>query len=394
MKSVVLGVAIAVGVSSLVAAAGIGEVEKEIVDLVADVSSSIVSVTSVSPHFHSAGQVTPFAPRSRSVGCGIVFDKEGHILTTSTVVGNANEVEIGTCSGRAYRGAVLGTDRVSDVAVVKVENLDLEPARFAVEDDIKPGSLVFVVGNAFGSLPSVSMGVVSAIEKDVDQGVTSLRLAVPISPGDVGGPVVNSQGEVIGIVLGRLTLRSTYGTGRSSRGGSLSLTTLTQPSNLAVAMPSSKLGEICKEIIQKGSIRRGYFGVRVLDLTDEMRERMRNKDIQGVVVVDVMKGSPAESVGIRPGDVITDFNSTPVVSVESLRNQVLDTSPGEVVQIGFRRGATRHNRKVRIANHVPGYLNLPASLQSVSDAEILRSRIEDLKREIRQLQDELKRLDR
>ena len=378
--------------TTVVSASEIQQLEREIVELVEDVGRSVVSVAAVGPHFHPAGQSGLAAP-AKSIGCGIVFDSQGHILTTSSVVGSAKEVEIRRINGETYTGRVVGIDAISDLAIVEVPDVDLMPARLGGVEDIKPGSVVFVIGNAFGSLPSVAMGVVSGIERDRDEDISSLRLAVPISPGDVGGPVVNSQGEVIGIVLGRLTFQSTYRSTQSGRGVSLGFATLAQPSNLAVALPCDRLNEIGNQLIERGSIRRGYLGVRVLDLTDTMREQIGDPDLQGVVVVDVIKGSPAESVGIRPGDVITDFNSVPVVSVESLRSEVLKTSPGEVVEIGFRRDSDDHTERVRVANHTSRLMNLQASRQHAVDAAVLRARIENLQLQIKQLKEELEKLE-
>ncbi len=392
MKKLALVTVVVLVLSSKTPAGQISEIEREIVDLVAGVRHSIVAVAAVS-HYHG-GHKVPFTSRSKAVGCGVVLDSQGHILTTATVVGRANEVEITTSDGDTLRGVVLGTDRVADIAVIKADNEHLKPATFAEEDEIPPGSLAFVVGNAFGVLPSVAMGVVSGLERSAGEEISSLRLAVPISPGDIGGPVLNSEGKVIGIVLGRLTLESTYRAAPTSTGGPFAFRSFSQPTNMAVAIPTQRVREISKQIITSGSIKRGYLGVRVLDLTDDLRNQLGDMDLNGVVVVEVVKGSPAESIGIRPGDVITDFDSIPIASVESLRNEVLKTQPGDVVEIGFRRGADTRSEKVRIGDRTPRYLNLGRLRVGESEAEILRTRLDDLRAQIRQLEEQLKKLRR
>jgi S1-C subfamily serine protease len=243
-------------------AQGIDALERDVTRLVEGVSESIVSVAAISgPH------------AARSVGCGIVFDEEGLILTTTSVVGHARQVEIGTRDGTKIEGMVVGSDAMSDLAVIRAEGLKLKPAKLGDADALLPGSLIFVIGNAFGSLPSVSMGVVStpAGRSGDELGDSMLRLSVAINPGDIGGPVVNTKGEVIGIVVGRLTFQSRYQSVRIQERGSFKIAGTPQVSSMTVAMPAQRAVAMTGDIIKTGMREPGFLGVQVLDLSEEMK---------------------------------------------------------------------------------------------------------------------------
>jgi S1-C subfamily serine protease len=365
-------------------AQGIDALERDVTRLVEGVSESIVSVAAISgPH------------AARSVGCGIVFDEEGLILTTTSVVGHARQVEIGTRDGTKIEGMVVGSDAMSDLAVIRAEGLKLKPAKLGDADALLPGSLIFVIGNAFGSLPSVSMGVVStpAGRSGDELGDSMLRLSVAINPGDIGGPVVNTKGEVIGIVVGRLTFQSRYQSVRIQERGSFKIAGTPQVSSMTVAMPAQRAVAMTGDIIKTGMREPGFLGVQVLDLSEEMKGKLGRQD-DGVVVTHVVTASPAESIGIAPGDVITMFGAHAVESVGVLRDAVRAARPGEITEVKFVRGSKTLSDGVRLSRMVPEYVR-EASLrpQSVGPEEV-RARIEDLKVEIEILRTQLKDIEK
>ncbi|MGD8629058.1 MAG: S1C family serine protease, partial [bacterium] len=210
--------ALAIGLAVLMASAadgsarGIKDLEQEMIGLVDGVSESIVSVTAHSGQVKVADETgnADLQAQARSVGCGVVYDEGGMILTSATVIGYATSVDISTSDGSHYTGTVVGVDPASDLAVVRADTDELKPARFAAEARLLPGSVILVLGNAFGSLPSVSLGMVSNIASGgQEEGTGSMfGLSVAINPGDIGGAVVNTDGEVIGLVIGRLTFQS------------------------------------------------------------------------------------------------------------------------------------------------------------------------------------------
>jgi serine protease Do len=382
--------------SWVVSAQTIGTIEKNITDLVDKTSQSIVSIAAVSAKAPglTGSRADALRPTAKSIGCGIVYERDGLILTTTSVVGYARVVDVGTRDGAFYKGVVIGTDPASDLAIVKVEDGDLTPATFGGSAAILPGSWVLVLGNAFGSLPSVSMGVASSVPSARDKaGEQMLRLCVPINPGDIGGPVVNTKGEVIGIVVGRLSFQPRSYSVRWGSGGAFGFGGPVQPSNMSVALPAVRALEIAREVQEKGGKERGFLGVQVMELSDEIRQKMGSRDLEGAVVIDVVPGSPAESVGMVPWDVIMTFDSQGIASVASLRDLVEGKKPGDVVDITYLRGTKTVDENVRIAPFVQEYLRRTYPAEEVLNAEEVGARIRDLKSQIERLQRQLERLE-
>lgn len=358
--------------------------ESEITTMVDRVSRSIVSVNAVTD---VAGKLV-----SRSVGCGVVFDRDGLVLTTTSVVGHAKQVDVVSADGTRLRGRVLGIDPASDIAVVKVEDARMAPATFSKGRQLRPGSWIFLLGNAFGSLPSVSMGVVSGLSSPVrdDMGEEMLRISVALNPGDTGAPVVDARGEVVGIGVGRISFNPLSSSAFMSQGppgmGFL------QPSGMSVAIPAERALTIARDIVQTGGKERGFLGVRVVDLSDDMRSHIGDRALDGVVVTEVVASSPAESAGIVPGDVITNFASRQIRSVSSLLETVGRTKPGDVVTVEYLRDSERLTRDVRISPFLSEYLRGQVAAPKVNPEDV-GARIEDIKAEIERLKADLKSLE-
>ena len=394
--------ALAIGLAVLVASApdgsarSIKDLEEEMIGLVDGVSESIVSVTAHSGQVKVSGDKTQvgFEAQARSVGCGVVYDEGGLILTTATVIGYATTVDVSTSDGSRYTGTVVGVDPASDLAVIRADTDKLKPARFADEVRLLPGSVILVLGNAFGSLPSVSLGMVSNITSGgQEEGTGSMfGLSVAINPGDIGGPVVNTDGEVIGLVIGRLTFQSQPQAVRV--GGRLMLGGGLQHSNMSIAIPAARALGIAAEILEKGSNRRGFLGVTVVNITEGMEAGLDHPGISGVVVMDVVPGSPAESVGIVAGDVITGFASRGIASTSDLGEAVKSTKPGEVVAIDFSRNGTALSDGVRVSWMVPEYIRQATYQRVTLRPEQVRTRIDNLKEEVEVLEAELKKLEK
>jgi serine protease Do len=370
--------------------------ERQMTGVVEEVSQSIVSVSAISGAPESAGGVVS-GPRAvaRSVGCGVVFDRAGLIVTTASVVGYARYADIVTTAGTQYKGTVVGIDPVSDIAVVKVDTSDLKPAKFAEKANLRPGSLILILGNAFGALPSVSMGVLSnvtgSMAREGDDAM--LRLAVPINPGDIGGPVVNTAGEVVGIVIGRLTFQPQTHTMQVGDRTLFGFSGNLQPSNMSIAIPADRAMSVAGDIMEKGTTKKGFLGVQVMNLSDQIQRELGKKSLAGVMVTSVVPGSPAESVGIMPGDVITSFGSRTIESVTSLGDAVGAAAPGEVVGIGYLRDGKAVSDGVRIGWFVPEYVRQAAFVESSLEPDQIRSRIDELKAEMDQLEQQLKEIE-
>jgi S1-C subfamily serine protease len=392
-----LAVTISLGVVGCSLAQDMLAIERQLTQVVEDVSESIVSVSAVSstPRAASGSGASGVRNLARSVGCGVVFDESGLIVTTASVVGYARYVEVATTGGAKYKGTVVGIDPTSDVAVIKVDTSDLKPARFAEAAHLMPGSLILILGNAFGALPSVAMGVVSnvtgAVSGGGDQGM--LRLAVPINPGDIGGPVVNSAGEVVGVVIGRLTFQPRSHTMQVGEGAVFGFSASPQPSNMTMAIPIDRAMAIASDILDRGSTKKGFLGVQVMNLSDQLRGDLGDKSITGVMVTSVIPGSPAESIGIIPGDVITSFGSASIESVTGLGDAVGVAAPGEVVDIRYVRRGKAVKDGVRIGWFVPEFIRQAALLEEILSPEQVRSRINDLKAEMERLEEQLDQME-
>jgi serine protease Do len=394
--------ALAIGLTVLLAsfadgsARSLKDLEEEMIGLVEGVSESIVSVTALSgqPQVSGDKKRVNLQAATRSVGCGVVFDEGGLILTTASVVGYATTVEVSTSDGAHYAGSVVGVDPASDLAVIRADTDQLKPARFDDQARLLPGSVILVLGNAFGSLPSVSLGMVSNIASvGQEEGTGSMfGLSVAINPGDIGGPVVNTDGEVIGLVIGRLTFQSQPQAvrlgGRMLMGGAM------QHSNMSIALPAARALGIAAEILEKGSNRRGFLGVTVVNITRDMKAELDQPEISGVVVMDVVPGSPAESIGIVPGDVITGFASHGVANTSDLGEAVRATKPGDIVNISFTREGGAVSDGVRVGWMVPEYVR-QASYRRVSlRPEQVRARIDNLKEEVQVLEAQLEKIEK
>jgi S1-C subfamily serine protease len=383
---------LSIGIVCLLAGSAVAQnlqaLEQEVTQLVSNVSESIVSIGAFAerPSAMARGGAKPM---SRSVGCGVVFDRGGLILTSASVVGFAREVEVASRGGLSLKGVVVGLDPATDLAVVRVDGADLRPAVFAGERTLAPGSWVFVVGNAFGSLPSVSMGLVSGAAAPVqdEMGEDMLRLSVPVNPGDTGAPVVDTRGDVVGVIIGRISINPW---GYSPRAGRWPEAV---PSSMGVAIPAGRALAIAREIVATGGKERGFLGVRVAELTDDLRHDLGKPHLTGVVVTEVVPTSPAESVGIAPGDVITTFGTKPVQSVQGLLKEVGSTKPGDLVTVAYLRGSKDVTSRLRVTRFMSEYMRQQTSSPSGGSGDA-DARIEEIKSEIERLRANLQELEK
>jgi serine protease Do len=361
--------------------------DSEITGMVDRMSESVVSIAAVSG---GTGVPGGGAFVSRSVGTGVVFDEEGLVLTTASVVGYANRVEVGTSDGLKFVGDVVGIDPATDLAVIRVQNLRARPAPISTKKNILPGSLVFVVGNSYGKLPSVTMGVISSSPSPIgeDGGEEMLRMTVPVNPGNTGSPVVSAGGEVIGLLLGRLSSQPMSYTMRIREGGVHDFAQVVQPSNMSVGLPAYRLSSIASEIIREGGKRPGYLGVRVVE-TDFVGDD-KDEVAGAVVVTSVVAGSPADSIGLKAGDIIWKFGTDTVLTSAALREMVSTAAPGSLISISYKRGDSHIDENVRIASRSPEQLRQASYMVRPEEIDI---RIQMIQREIERMERELKRLE-
>jgi len=275
------------------------------------------------------------APYATFVGSGLVYRPDGHILTTTSVAGGLNVFKITLPDGSEVKGNLVGTDDQYNLAVIKVNQKELTPARMGNSDQVRVGSWVTVVGNSYGVPNAVSFGVVNGIRKD-----GLIQMSANVSPGNSGGPVLNTRGEVVGIVSVKVSDPSFIEAVRMVQDGRKNTIVIPPrqielPSGVSLAIPINEVRKIADKIIEYGTIQRGYLGIYPSDLDDQQKKERGIS--QGVYIEEVVEGSPADLSGIEDEDIIVEFGKQRVRDESHLRKLILDTRPGELVEIKVLR---------------------------------------------------------
>lgn len=280
---------------------------------------------------HGGGDPVP----QEGLGTGVIISAEGHILTNNHVVGEADEVEVRVHNRTdAIRAEVVGTDPRSDLAVIKIKanGMNISPARLGDSDHLKIGEWVLAIGNPFNLDHTVTAGIVSAKGRsNLNQGQYEdfIQTDAAINPGNSGGPLVNLNGEVVGI-----------NTAIFSRSGGYM--------GIGFAIPSNMAKVVANSLIEKGKVIRGWLGVVIQPLTEELAKSFEYGGTEGALVGQVQPESPAAKAGLKQGDIILEFSGTKIKNVNHLRNLVAQTSPGNKIEIVFMRAGKRETLSVKI----------------------------------------------
>jgi Do/DeqQ family serine protease len=258
----------------------------------------------------------PPREESRASGSGVIVDARGYILTNNHVVENAADVEVRLSDDRKFKATVVGRDPKTDLAVLKVDPGAgaLAVAELGDSDKLRIGQWAIAIGNPFGLDRTVTVGIISAVGR-TRVGVATyeafIQTDASINPGNSGGPLLNLDGRVIGINTAILS------TGQG----------------IGFSIPINMAREIMTQLIAKGRVVRGWLGIAIQDLTPELAAGFGVKPSSGVLVSDVMKDSPAETGGMKPGDIITEFGGTPIKDVTDLQKKVAATEPGRPMPV-------------------------------------------------------------
>jgi len=279
---------------------------------------------------------------SQSLGSGFIISKDGYILTNHHVIDGADEVIVRLANREEYVATIVGSDKASDIAVLKVDAKNLPVLKFGDSDSLKVGEWVLAIGSPFGFDHSVTAGIVSAIGRSLpsDNYVPFIQTDVAINPGNSGGPLFNLDGEVIGINS------QIY----SRTGGFM---------GLSFAIPIEMAVDVASQIKEKGSVSRGWLGVLIQEVTRELAESFGMDNPQGALVAKVLDDSPAEEAGLQVGDVIVEFNGKKVMRSSSLPPLVGRSAIGKDAKVTIIRNRSREQIKVRIAE-------LPTSMTRAS----------------------------
>lgn len=271
---------------------------------------------------------------SRTMGSGFVISADGYILTNHHVVDNADEIEVQFADRSQYSATVIGSDRLSDLALLKIEADNLPTLDFADPDNLKVGAWVLAIGSPFGLDYSVTAGIVSAIGRSIPSAESSsyvpfVQTDVAINPGNSGGPLFNLDGQVVGI-NSQIYSRS---------GGSI---------GLSFAIPVSVANNVVKQLKNNGKVQRGWLGVGIQSVNKKLAEALDLPGPQGALVTAVVPDSPAEKSDIKPGDVIVSFDAQTILDSEDLPHIVGLMTPGEEVKVELFREGRRKKILVEI----------------------------------------------
>ncbi|MBI1784101.1 DegQ family serine endoprotease [Candidatus Sumerlaeota bacterium] len=262
----------------------------------------------------------------RGLGSGFIVSEDGMILTNNHVVDGADELTVKLNNEKTYKAKVVGTDAKTDLAVLKIDAKDLTPVRLGDSDAIEVGELVVALGSPFGLDKTVTTGIVSAKGRSA-VGIADyedfIQTDAAINPGNSGGPLVNLDGQVVGI-----------NTAIASRSGG----------NMGVgfAIPSNMAKSVMESIVKDGRVVRGFLGIMIQDMNEDLAKSFGYEGTEGVLVGQVSKDGPAADSGLKDGDIIVKFDGKPMKNVQQLRNTVAATPPGQKVEVEvFRDGKTR-----------------------------------------------------
>ena len=258
------------------------------------------------------------------VGSGVIVSKDGYLLTNNHVVAKADELEVHLSDNRTLSAKVIGTDPKSDIAVLKIDAQGLVPAVLGDSSAMDVGDWVLAIGSPFELDQTVTAGIISAVNRSTQNDILPyedfLQTDAAINPGNSGGPLVNLRGEVIGI---NTAINSTTGTN----------------AGVGFAIPSNLASHIMQDLRDGGSVRRGFIGAQLGEVTyeDLRREKIPDSVVDGVVIDAVQEGAPAAKAGLKKGDIVTRANGREITSVSALRNTVALVRPGKVVNLEIYR---------------------------------------------------------
>ncbi len=274
--------------------------------------------------FGEEGEIPEDDMQARSLGSGFIVTADGYVLTNAHVVESADEIIVRTSDRQEFIATVVGADKRSDIALVKVEAQGLPVVKIGSAKDLKVGEWVLAIGSPFGFEHSATAGIVSAKGRSLpsENYVPFIQTDVAINPGNSGGPLFNLDGQVVGVNS------QIY----SRTGGFM---------GLSFAIPIDVAMDVVEQLRTKGKVSRGWLGVLIQDVTRDLAETFGMAQPEGALVAQVLPKSPAEKAGLKAGDVIIEFNGSPVDSSGSLPPLVGTSPVGQAARVEVLRRGTR-----------------------------------------------------
>jgi len=330
------------------------------------VTPSVVNISTVSrkkviqPFFEANPFFEDFfgAPQTRrdkSLGSGFIISRDGYIVTNNHVVRDAESIQVKLSNDKVYDAKVVGGDQKTDIAVIKINAADLPVAVLGDSDKLDVGQWAIAIGNPFGLDRTMTVGVISATGRS-NMGIETyenfIQTDASINPGNSGGPLLNVYGEVIGI----------------------NTAIVAAGQGIGFAIPVNMAKPIFSQLIQKGNVSRGYIGVTIQPVTEELAQSFGLKQAKGALVNNVIKGGPADKAGIRQGDVITGVNGNEVKDPSHLQRMVAEAGVGTVAKISIFRDGKPLELSMTLANadSAPKRQSVQrGDLQQEGDADLL-----------------------
>lgn len=306
------------------------------------VTPSVVNISTVSrkkviqPFFEANPFFEDFfgAPQTRrdkSLGSGFLISKDGYIVTNDHVVRDAESIQVKLSNDKVYDAKVIGGDQKTDIAVIKINATDLPTAVLGDSDKLEVGQWAIAIGNPFGLDRTMTVGVISATGRS-NMGIETyenfIQTDASINPGNSGGPLLNVYGEVVGI----------------------NTAIVAAGQGIGFAIPVNMAKPVFSQLIKKGSVSRGYMGVTIQPVTEELAQSFGLKHAKGALVNDVIKGGPADKAGIRQGDVITGLNGSEVKDPSHLQRLVAEAGIGKVAKISIFRDGKSFELSITLAS--------------------------------------------
>lgn len=265
----------------------------------------------------------------RGVGSGFIISADGYILTNNHVVADSNGIFVTLSNGKEYPAKIIGSDERTDVALIKIEAKDLKPMVIGDPKKLKKGQWVLAIGSPFGLESTVTSGIVSAINRETGDYLPFIQTDVAVNPGNSGGPLINLDGEVVG-VNSQIISRS---------GGFM---------GISLAIPIDEVMNVVEHLKTDGKVIRGRIGVQITPIVDDVATALGLKDSKGALVSSVEEGGPAARAGIQSGDVILKFNDRSIEQMTDLPRIVGGTKPGQKSTLEIWRKGKLQTVKIEV----------------------------------------------
>ncbi|MFB5599885.1 MAG: S1C family serine protease [Nitrososphaeraceae archaeon] len=309
--------------------------EEKLIHAIEKVSKNVVNISSIRMVTDQLLRIFPI----EGVGSGTIINNRGHILTNFHVVDHARRLKVTLQDGKTFNARVNGTDRLTDLAVLKIENdendaFDTIPStELGDSDNLKVGQIVIAVYNTFGLTggPTVTTGIISSLNRNIEfeDGILELiQTDAAINPGNSGGPLVNTDGQIIAINTAKIP----YAQG------------------IGFAVPVNTAKTILDELIKYGKVNRPWLGISTINITNRIARYYRLPTIEGALVVKVEEYSPAADAGIRPGDIIEEIDETRIEDITNLSSRIKKKKVNEKTTLSVNRYGRRFNISIALEN--------------------------------------------